>query len=46
MNVLGMPTVVFLESNGTERKDLSLVGFEKADHFLNRMNAVVGESST
>jgi thiol:disulfide interchange protein DsbD len=36
-NVKGVPTVVFLDKLGQERKDLRLVDFIQPDEFLNRM---------
>jgi len=36
-NVKGVPTVVFLDASGKERKDLRLVDFVPPDEFLNRM---------
>ncbi len=36
-NVKGVPTVVFLDNSGKERKDLRLVDFVQPDEFLNRM---------
>jgi thioredoxin:protein disulfide reductase len=35
--ILGVPTVIFLDASGQERKDLRLVGFEDADAFLKRL---------
>ncbi|HEY1434094.1 MAG TPA: cytochrome c biogenesis protein CcdA [Thermoanaerobaculia bacterium] len=35
--ILGVPTVIFLDASGQERKDLRLVGFEEADAFLKRL---------
>jgi thiol:disulfide interchange protein DsbD len=35
--VKGVPTVVFLDGSGKERKDLRLVDFLSPDDFLNRM---------
>ncbi len=35
--ILGVPTVVFLDASGQERKDLRLVGFEGPDEFLKRL---------
>ena len=35
--VRGVPTVVFLNTSGDERKDLRLVEFVQPDEFLNRM---------
>jgi thiol:disulfide interchange protein DsbD len=36
-NLKGVPTVVFLDASGKERKDLRLVVFVRPDEFLNRM---------
>ncbi len=36
-DILGVPTVIFLDASGQERKDLRLVGFEDADRFLARL---------
>jgi thiol:disulfide interchange protein DsbD len=36
-DILGVPTVIFLDAEGHERKDLRLVGFEDADAFLGRL---------
>jgi thiol:disulfide interchange protein DsbD len=38
--VVGLPTVIFIDSQGNERRDLRLTGFERADKFLKRMQAV------
>ena len=35
--ILGVPTVIFLDASGQERKDLRLVGFEGPDEFLKRL---------
>jgi thioredoxin:protein disulfide reductase len=35
--ILGVPTVIFLDSAGKEREDLRLVGFEGPDQFLARL---------
>jgi thioredoxin:protein disulfide reductase len=35
--ILGVPTVIFLDASGQERKDLRLVGFEGPDEFLQRL---------
>ncbi len=35
--ILGVPTVIFLDAAGNERKDLRLVGFEEPDAFLKRL---------
>lgn len=36
-SIKGVPTVVFLDSQGRERKDLRLVDFVPADQFMSRM---------
>ncbi|HKY34270.1 MAG TPA: cytochrome c biogenesis protein CcdA [Candidatus Polarisedimenticolia bacterium] len=36
--ILGAPTIVFLDAEGRERRDLRLTGFEGADRFLERMS--------
>jgi thiol:disulfide interchange protein DsbD len=36
--ILGVPTVIFLDAAGKERRDLRLVGFEEADAFLKRLS--------
>ena len=38
--VVGLPTVVFIGSDGRERRDLRLTGFEPARDFLKRMRQV------
>ena len=38
--ILGVPTIIFLDASGQERKDLRLEGFEKAESFLTRMKEV------
>ena len=35
--ILGVPTIVFLDAAGQERRDLRLVGFENAERFLARL---------
>jgi thiol:disulfide interchange protein DsbD len=35
--ILGVPTVIFLDADGKERRELRLVGFENADRFLERL---------
>jgi thiol:disulfide interchange protein DsbD len=40
--VQGVPTVVFLDSNGEERKDLRFVGFVDAGGFLDRLKKLMG----
>jgi thiol:disulfide interchange protein DsbD len=42
--ILGVPTIIFLDASGLERRDLRLEGFENAERFLNRMNQVAGPS--
>ena len=37
---LGVPTVVLIDSKGTENKALRLTGFEKAESFLARIQQV------
>jgi thiol:disulfide interchange protein DsbD len=36
-DILGVPTVVFLDAAGNERRDLRLVGFESPEDFLKRI---------
>ncbi len=36
-NVVGLPTLVFLDKNGKELEDLRMTGFESADRFLERL---------
>jgi thiol:disulfide interchange protein DsbD len=38
--IIGVPTIVFVDANGTERKDLRLTGFEPPAKFLERAKAV------
>jgi len=42
-NILGFPTVVFLGSDGIERNDLRLLGFENPRSFLNRLQALINQ---
>jgi thiol:disulfide interchange protein DsbD len=44
--IKGVPTVVFLDSHGLERKDLRLVDFVPADQFLSRMSQVKQSSNS
>ena len=44
--IKGVPTVVFLDSHGLERKDLRLVDFIPADQFLSRMSQVKQSSDS
>lgn len=37
--VLGLPTMIFYDTNGHIRRDLTVTGFENAETFLNQMNA-------
>lgn len=39
-DILGVPTVIFLDASGREAQDLRLEGFEDADDFLKRMKRV------
>jgi len=43
--IRGVPTIIFLDGFGNERRDLRLVDFESPDRFLQRMDRVK-ESST
>jgi thiol:disulfide interchange protein DsbD len=36
-DILGVPTVIFVDASGQERKDLRLVGFEGPEEFLARL---------
>ncbi|MCS7208721.1 MAG: thioredoxin family protein [Fimbriimonadales bacterium] len=38
--VVGLPTVIFIDSQGNERRELRLTGFERAAKFLERLRAV------
>ena len=38
--IKGVPTIVFLDAQGKERRDLRLVEFESADQFLRRMDRI------
>lgn len=39
--VLGLPTLIFVDRSGEIRKELTLTGFEKADAFAKRMRQVL-----
>ncbi|HSE97193.1 MAG TPA: redoxin family protein, partial [Blastocatellia bacterium] len=39
-NILGVPTIIFLDPSGAEVRDLRLEGFEKPEPFLARMKRV------
>ena len=41
--ILGVPTIIFLDASGQERKDLRLEGFEKAESFLTRMKEITAQ---
>jgi len=38
--VIGVPTIVFIDAEGSEHRDLRLHGFEPADAFLSRLGRV------
>jgi thiol:disulfide interchange protein DsbD len=38
-DIKGVPTIVFIKSDGTEVEDVRLVGYEDADMFLERMRS-------
>lgn len=40
-NVIGVPTVVFIGSDGKERKELRFVGFVDADEFVSKMEKLL-----
>jgi thiol:disulfide interchange protein DsbD len=42
--IIGVPTIIFLDSSGRELKDLRLEGFEPADRFLDRMRKALTSS--
>ncbi|MSO22137.1 MAG: DUF255 domain-containing protein [Acidobacteria bacterium] len=44
--ILGVPTILFLDASGQERRDLRLEGFEKAESFLTRMKEAAAEPKT
>ena len=39
--VVGLPTMIFIDSDGTMRNELTLTGFEKAELFIKRMSQLV-----
>jgi thiol:disulfide interchange protein DsbD len=45
-SVKGVPTVVFFDSQGRERKDLRLVDFIPADQFVSRMTQAMQASTS
>ena len=42
-DIPGVPTIIFYDRTGNERKDLRLNGFEKPKAFINRLNKVISE---
>ena len=44
--ILGVPTILFLDSSGRERTDLRLEGFEPPDRFLNRIQRIEDSSNS
>jgi thiol:disulfide interchange protein DsbD len=42
--IRGVPTIVFIDRNGKERNDLRVVQFIEKDEFLDKLEALVGES--
>jgi thiol:disulfide interchange protein DsbD len=40
--ILGLPTILFFDSQGKWREDLTLTGFEDADSFLKRLEQLTG----
>lgn len=40
--IVGLPWVVFIDADGRWREDLTLIGFEKAELFLERLGKVTG----
>jgi thiol:disulfide interchange protein len=40
-HVLGLPTLIFFDEKKIERTDLTLTGFEDADHFVKRMSSAL-----
>ena len=45
-DILGVPTILFLDSSGRERADLRLEGFEPPDRFLTRIQRIEASSNT
>lgn len=43
--ILGVPTILFLDSSGRERTDLRLEGFEPPDRFLTRIQRIEASSN-
>lgn len=44
--ILGVPTILFLDSSGRERTELRLEGFEPADRFLTRIQRIEDASNS
>ena len=44
--ILGVPTILFLDSSGRERTDLRLEGFEPPDRFLTRIQRIEASSNS
>jgi thiol:disulfide interchange protein DsbD len=44
--ILGVPTILFLDSSGRERDDLRLEGFEPPDRFLTRIQRIEDSSNS
>lgn len=42
-NIPGVPTIIFYDKSGKERKDLQLNGFEKPRQFVKRLESVLSE---
>src|SRR2546422_2591060 len=45
-DIIGLPTIVFVDSSGNERRDLRVYGFEDAGAFLARMRQGRGRGSS
>lgn len=45
LNIRRVPTIIFLDSSGRERRDLRLEGFEKPELFLARLRRLYAPSS-
>lgn len=43
--LLGVPTIVFIDRDGRERKDLRVIHFIDKDEFLDKLNSLVGGAS-
>jgi thiol:disulfide interchange protein DsbD len=40
-DIKGVPTIIFIDAQGTERRDLRLVDYMSAENFLQRMRALM-----